>query len=139
MAKSLSDTVTAWTNSGGTAGTNYVAGIRASTAPIVQAAINSQGAMVANFNQAVSSGRWANNLNAVGDQGIKQAAIDKVQNYTNGFQQGGTKYSAAMSVWLPRIDAAAAAARAMPAVQGGPNNNRSAAFATALYNAKRGL
>lgn len=139
MAKSLSDTTAAWTNSGGTAGTNYVAGIRASTAPIVSAAIANQGAMVSNFNQAVTSGRWANNLNAVGDQGIKQAAIDKVANYQNGFQQGAAAYSSAMSVWLPRIDAAATMARALPAVVGGPNNNRSAAFATALYNQKRGL
>lgn len=139
MAKSLQDTVTAWTNSGGQAGTAYVAGIRASTAPITSAAIANQGAMVSNFNQAVTSGRWANNLNAVGDQNIKQAAIDKVANYTNGFQQGATKFSSSMSVWLPRIDAAAAMARALPATVGGPNNNRSAAFATALWNQKRGL
>lgn len=138
MAKSLQDTIAAWTNSGGTAGTAYVAGIRASTAPIVSAAIANQGAMVSNFNESVSSGRWANNLNAVGDAGIKQAAIDKVQNFQNGFTQGGPAYGAAMSVWLPRIDAAAAMARALPATVGGPNNNRSAAFATALYNAKRG-
>lgn len=137
--KSLADTVSAWTNSAGTAQTNYVKGIQASTAPIVSAAIANQGAMVSNFNQAVTSGRWANNLNAVGDAGIKAAAIAKAANFANGITQGASAYNLAMQTWLPRIDAAAAAARALPAVTGGPNNNRSAAFATALYNAKRGL
>lgn len=137
--KSLADTVAAWTNSAGTAQTNYVKGIQSSTAPIVSAAIAQQGAMVSNFNQAVTSGRWANNLNAVGDAGIKAAAVAKAANFANGITQGGTAYSQAMTTWLPRIDAAAAAARALPNTVGGPNNNKSAAFATALYNAKRGL
>ena len=139
MAKSLADTVSAWTNSASTAQANYVKGIQSSTAPIVQAAIASQGAMVSNFNQAVTSGRWAARLNAVGDAGIRAAAVAKAANFANGITQGTTKYQTAMSTWLPIIDQAAATARAMPATVGGPNNNRSAAFATALWNAKRGL
>lgn len=138
MAKSLQDTVAAWTNSAGTAQTNYVKGIQSSSAPIVQAAIAAQGAMVSAFNESVSSGRWANALNAVGDAGIRAAAVAKAGNFATGIQQGATKYQAAMATWLPIIDQAAAKARAMPATVGGPNNNRSASLATDLWNAKRG-
>lgn len=139
MAKSLQDTVSAWTNSASAAQANYVKGVQSSTAPIVQAAIASQGAMVSNFNQSVTSGRWAAKLSAVGDAGIRAAAVTKAANFANGITQGAGKYQSAMSTWLPIIDQAAATARAMPATVGGPNNNRSAAFATALWNAKRGL
>lgn len=139
MAKSLADTVSAWTNSGATAQANYVKGIQSSTKPIVQAAIASQGAMVANFNQAVQSGRWASKLSAVGDSGIKQAAIAKAANFSNGLTQGQAKYQTAMQTWLPIIDAAAANANAMPSGSLSQNLARANAFATALYNAKRGL
>lgn len=139
MAKSLADTVSAWTNSGATAQANYVKGIQQSTKPIVQAAVNAQGAMVANFNQAVQSGRWAARLGAVGDAGIKAAAIAKQANFSNGLTQGQQKYQTAMQTWLPIIDAAAANANAMPSGSLSQNLARANAFATALYNAKRGL
>lgn len=139
MAKSLAQTVQAWTNSGATAQANYVSGIQSSTKPIVQAAIASQGAMVANFNQAVQSGRWASKLSAVGDAGIKAAAVAKAANFSNGLTQGQAKYQTAMQTWLPIIDAAAANANAMPSGSLAQNLARANAFATSLYNAKRGL
>ena len=138
MPKTLQETVANWTNSGPTAEQNYVKGIQSSTRPIVSAAVAAQGAMVSNFNQSVTSGRWASNLNAVGDQGIKSAAIAKSANFSNGLSQGAPKFQAAMSTWLPIIDQAAAQARSMPSGTLAASIARSAAFQTALYNAKRG-
>lgn len=136
MAKSLQDTVANWTGSAPTAQTNYVKGLQASTKPIVSAAVAAQGAMVANYNQAVTSGRWANNLAKVGDAGIKAAAVAKAANFANGLTQGQAKYQQAMQVWLPIIDNAAAQVNAMPSGTLAASINRVSAFMTALHNAK---
>lgn len=139
MAKTLQETVANWTNSAPTAEANYVKGVQSSTRPIVQAAVAAQGAMVSNFNQSVTSGRWASALNAVGDGGIRAAAVAKSANFSNGLNQGAPKFQAAMATWLPIIDNAATQARSMPSGSLAASIARSAKFQTLLYNAKRGL
>lgn len=136
MAKTLQQTVANWTNSGPTAQTNYVAGVKASTKPIVSSAVAAQGAMVANFNAAVQSGLWANRLSAVGDAAIRQAAVDKAGNYSTGFTAGANKYSARMATWLPIIDGAANTVNAMPSGTLAASINRVSQFMTILHNAK---
>jgi len=79
-------------------GTNgsWATNLQQTTKPIVARAIEQQQVMVSNFNRAVQDGKWANNLQAVGDGGIKQAAVAKADNYGTGTQQGSpgaTKFS----------------------------------------------
>lgn len=136
MAKTLQQTVANWTNSAPTATANYVAGIQSSTKPIVSAAVAAQGAMVSNFNTAVSSGRWANNLARVGDAGIKAAAVAKQANFSAGLSTGQAKYQSAMQTWLPIIDNAAATVDAMPSGTLAASINRVTQFMTILHNAK---
>lgn len=136
MAKSLQQTVQNYVNSAPVAQANYVAGIQASTKPIVQAAINAQAAMVANFNASVQSGLWANKLNARGDGYIKTQAVAKAQNYSTGIVAGQNNYQARMQVWLPIIDQAAATVNAMPSGSLAASINRVTQMMTLLHNAK---
>lgn len=69
------------------------------TKPIVAAALAQQTVMLANFTRSVNDGKWANNLSAVGDAGIKSAAKAKAANYGTGTMagsEGATKQAAFM-------------------------------------------
>lgn len=136
MAKSLQQTVQNYVNSAPVAQANYLAGVQASTKPIVQAAIAAQQSMVANFNAAVQNGSWANRLQAVGDAGIKAAIVAKANNYSTGIQAGQGKYQTRMATWLPIIDQAAATVNAMPSGSLAASINRVTQMMTLLHNAK---
>jgi hypothetical protein len=72
----------------------WVDNLSATTKPIVQAAINQRSVMQANFAASTQpGGRWENNLNAVGDSGIKAAAREKAGNYSTGVAQGVGKFT----------------------------------------------
>lgn len=78
----------------------WAVNLNSTTKPIAQAAVNQQQVMVTNFQLAVSSGRWAAHLLAVGDNGIKQAATAKAGNYGTGTaanSPGANKFSAFMT------------------------------------------
>mgnify|MGYP003394853972 CR=1 FL=1 len=139
MPKDLTQTVNNWTNAAGAAQTAFVAGVEGTSVDPTQLAIANQGAMVSNFTQAVQSGRWQRNLAAVGKAGWQTATVAKAANYSTGIMAGRTAFEQAMSVWLPVIHQAAASARAMPSGTLAQNLARANAFATALYNRKRGL
>lgn len=64
-------------------------------------AVASQGALVANFNEAVNSGRWAANLMAVGTAGWKSASRDKAANYGVAATAGKNRYLAAAQQLYP--------------------------------------
>jgi hypothetical protein len=51
--------------------------------------------MVQNFNQAVASGAFTRGVQAVGTQGWKQNTINKISNYSTGFQAGSANQAAA--------------------------------------------
>jgi hypothetical protein len=121
--KTLAETVANW-QSGSTAKSgNYAAGIAATTADVVGLAVAAQNAMVSNFSLAVSSGRWARQLQAVGTNGWKTITTQKAGNWLTGVtnQASINKYQSAMTTWLPIIDNFAAQAKAMP---GGTTANR---------------
>lgn len=139
MAKDLTQTVNNWTNAAGSAQTAFVLGVEGTSVDPTQLAIANQGAMVSNFTQSVQSGRWQRNLAAVGKAGWQSATVAKAANYSTGIMAGRTAFEQAMSVWLPVIHQAAASARAMPSGTLAQNLARANAFATALYNRKRGL
>jgi hypothetical protein len=139
MAKDLASVVQKWTGSAGTAQAAYVTGVETTTKDPVAAAVRAQPQLVQNFTQAVTSGRWARNLTAVGKSGWQAASVAKAGNYSTGIQAGAPKYEAAMTTWLPIINQAAATVNQMPSGSLANNLARSNAFATALYNRKRGL
>ncbi len=137
MAKDLATTTTNWLQRSQASQQAFVDGVQNTSTDPVQRAIQNQGALLAGFTQAVTSGRWARNLAAVGKAGWQSATVAKAGNYGVGIAAGEQKYATAMQTWLPRIQQAAASARAMPSGSIAASNARSAAFATALYNAKR--
>ena len=73
--KTLQQTVANWTAGASAKSQNYLDGVQGTTVDVVGNAIAAQGAMVAGFNQAVSSGRWANALSKVGTAGWKSATV----------------------------------------------------------------
>lgn len=137
MAKDLGTTTSNWLARSQASQQAFADGVQNTTSDPTAAAIRAQGALLANFTQSVTSGRWARNLGAVGKAGWQAATVAKAANYGTGIAAGEQKYSTAMQTWLPRIHQAAASARAMPSGSIAASNARSAAFATALYNAKR--
>jgi spermidine/putrescine-binding protein len=83
---------TNWQQGVGGASQSYIDGINNTTVDVVGKAIANQAALLANFQQAVTSGEWARRLAAVGTAGWKQAAKDKAANYTNGAAAGLARY-----------------------------------------------
>jgi len=139
VAKTLEQTVSNWQAGAGAAQQRFVDGVQGTQVDVVGKAIAAQPALVAGFNQAVSSGFWAARLRAVGTAGWKDRTVAKAANYGVGIQAGTPNYNQAMQVWLPRIQSVAAQAKNMP---GGSIDNRiarSAYLQRTLYNAKRGL
>jgi len=139
MAKSLETTIQRWQQGAAGAQQSFVDGVQNTNVDVVGRAIAAQGAMLAGVQEAVTSGRWARELQKVGTSGWKSRTVAKAANYGVGVQAGAENYTQAMTQWLPRIAQAAAAAKAMPGNTLQQRLARSTAFATALYNAKRGL
>lgn len=84
-----------WTGSAGRAAADYSAGVQNYNGDWAGSTIRQQAVMQTNWQQAVSSGRWANGVNARGTQGWKTATLDRVSNYSTGFTAGGAAYTAA--------------------------------------------
>jgi hypothetical protein len=139
MAVDLATVVSRWQQSASGAQTKFTEGVQTTSKDPTQLAIAAQGAMVSNFTQSVSSGRWQQNLAAVGKAGWQSATIAKAANYSTGISAGVNSYQRAMQTWLPIIQQTAAAVDQMPSGTLGANLARANAFATALYNRKRGL
>lgn len=138
MPKDLATVVSNWSNGATAAQGKFTEGVQRTEVDPTARAIAAQGALVNNFVQSVQSGRWARNLSQVGKAGWIAATVAKAANYGTGVAAGRTAYEQAMQTWLPIIDSAAAASRAMPSGTLAQNLARANAFATALYNRKRG-
>jgi hypothetical protein len=139
MAVDLATVVQRYSAGAGGAQQRYVEGIQNTTKDPVAAAVNAAQSMLSNFQQSVSSGRWQRAIQAVGKAGWQQASEAKAANYGVGVQAGLSKYEQAMTTWLPIINQAASAVQQMPSGTLSLNLARANAFATALYNRKRGL
>jgi len=137
MAASLEQTTSRWSQGAAAGQTRFSEGVQNTTVDVVARALAAQPALLAGFNEAVTSGRWARNLSAKGTSGWKAATVAKAGNYATGIAAGADNYSQAMQTWLPPIQSAAAQAKAMPGATLQQRLARSAAFATTLYNQKR--
>lgn len=132
----LATTVARWRDSAGAGQQRYVEGIQATQKDIVGLAVAAQPKLLANVQQAITSGRWARRLQEVGTAGIKAKAIAKAANYSTGIAAGVEDYQRAMSTWLPIIQSASQSVQAMPNTSFQDSLNRMTAFATQLHNAK---
>jgi hypothetical protein len=132
----LATTVQRWEQSASAGQTRYSEGVQATQVDVVGRAIAAQPKLLSGFQQAVTSGRWARRLSDVGTGGWKQQTLAKASNYATGIAAGTGKYQAAMQVWLPRIQSAAAQVQSMPNTSFQDSLNRMTAYATALHNAK---
>jgi hypothetical protein len=133
----LAQTVQRWQESASAGQQRYVDGVQATTKDVVGLAIAAQPKLLAGFQQAVTSGRWARRLSERGTAGWKAATVAKASNYSTGIQAGVQDYQRAMQVWLPIIQSAAQSVQAMPNVTFQDSLNRMTAFSTALHNAKQ--
>lgn len=126
-----------WSGSAGRAATNYTEGVNNYSGDWAGATTRQQSAMVTNWTQAVSSGRWANGVNSTGTSGWKQATQAKTTNYTTGFQAGAQKQQVAIGKIMNFLGSA------VPALppRGDINANlaRSNALALALHQQKGNL
>lgn len=137
MAKDLASVVSSWQQSASGAQQKFIDGVQNTQKDPTALAIRSEAALLSNFQQAVTSGRWRQGLSRVGKAGWQSATVAKANNYSTGIQAGGAKYETAMATWLPRIYSASASVQSMPSGTLAANLARANAFATALYNAKR--
>jgi hypothetical protein len=132
----LQQAVQRWKDGASTGQTRFVEGVQATTVDPTQLAIAAQAKLLAGFNDAVQSGRWARNLASVGAAGWKQATLAKANNYSTGISAGAGNYQSAMQTWGPIIDSAASQVATMPNNSFADSLARMNAFATALHNAK---
>lgn len=137
MAADLQQTIERWSSSGATGQQRYQEGVANTTVDVVARAIAAEGALVANFSQAVSSGRWRRGLQANGGTAYwKQQTQAKASNWSTGISAGRDKYANAMQTWFPRIQSAAQQARNMPGGTFAERMARATAYATTLHNQK---
>ncbi len=126
----------AWVSGASAATTKYVTGVQQTTVDPTQRAIAAQNALLANFNAAVTSGRWARNLAAVGKAGWQAITAAKAPNYATGVSASEGKYVAAvtplfqfMATEINKIDA-------MPSGTLADSIQRMTTWATDLHNYK---
>lgn len=86
----------AWRESAGRAATNYSDGVQSFQGDWAGATTAQQSAMLTNYQQAVSSGRWSQGVQRVGTQGWKSRTVAKVGNYSTGFQAGASRQEQAI-------------------------------------------
>lgn len=132
----LATTVQRWRDSTAAGQQRFVEGVQGTQVDVTGLAVQAQGALLANFTQAVSSGRWARRLQEVGTAGWKSKTVAKAANYATGVAAGVDDYQRAMQTWLPLIMSAAASAKSLPGGTFEQRMQRVTAFATALHNAK---
>lgn len=84
-----------WAASAPRAAADWEQGVQGYTGDWAGATTRQQGVMTTNWQQSVSSGRWANGVNAVGTAGWKSRTVAKSQNFIVGFQAGAANQAAA--------------------------------------------
>jgi hypothetical protein len=137
VAKSIDQVVSKWAANAGAAQTAYTDGITNTTVDPTALAAANQAGYLAGVQGSVNL--WRSNLLKAGKAKWQSKSLAKAGNFGTGVAAAKDDYQAAMSTWLPRIQAAGAAAKAMPGGTIDQRIARSAYVARTLYNAKRGL
>lgn len=117
----------AWEQGAQAATQKWATNLQQTSKPIVAAAVAQQNVAMQNYQQALSSGRWAAALNAVGDAGIKAAAQAKSGNYGTGISASKAKYQNKIGPLLSYISAG------LSTLEGMPSGTTAAGVARATY------
>jgi hypothetical protein len=126
-----------WAASAGRAATAWQEGVQAYSGDWAGATTRQQSAMVNNWTQAVSSGRWAQGVNNVGTAGWKADTLARATNFTTGFQAGAQKQAASAQKIMSFL--ATAVPNLQPRGDINANLGRSNALALALHAQKGNL
>lgn len=114
-----------WKNNTTGATQTWLANLQGTQKPIVAAAVAQAGVAQQNYNEAISSGRWARALEAVGDAGIKAAAAAKQANFGTGVNAAGDKQLAVITKIM------AYEAQGLPSIYSMPKGSTAAGVARA--------
>ena len=133
---SAADVAQRWTAGISASGQRYTDGVQGTTKDPTALAIAQQGKLQNNFNQAVSSGRWARNLGRVGKSGWQSATVAKASNWQTGATAAATKFEQAMGPVLQIEASLQSQINGMPSATLADSIARMAAWATGLHNWK---
>lgn len=84
-----------WQNAAPRAQADYISGVQSTTKDQAALAVAQQTALLNNFTQSVTSGRWAAGVTRRGTAYWKQQTEAKANNYTQGYTAGAGNYNAA--------------------------------------------
>ena len=123
-----------WTGAAGRAQQAFVTGVQSTTKDQASLAVAAQARLIAGFNDAVNSGRWAAGVQRGGTAYWKQQTEAKQANYGVGYSAGAGNFTAAIT---KIINAEQAIVSSLPA-RGDINQNlqRANTFALALHQLK---
>ncbi len=93
--KTAAQAASNWQGASGKATTDYVAGVQATQKDQAALAVAQQSALLNNFTQSVTSGRWAAGVTRRGTAYWKQQTEAKSSNYSQGYSAGAGNYAAA--------------------------------------------
>ena len=102
-----------WARNLGSASQSYKDGINAVTENPMALAAQRADQALAGYTEAITSGRWANKMNAIPMETWKQAAIAGAGRLTSGVAKGTPKMQAALTKFAPAYEQAKQAARAI--------------------------
>ena len=97
QVKSAQQGAANWIGSAGRAQADWQQGVESYNGDWAGATTRQQAVMQTNLNQAITSGRWAAGVNAVGTNGWKSATVAKASNFGTGFQAGAANQAASMA------------------------------------------
>lgn len=106
----------------------YVDGVNNTQKDPTQLAINAQARLLANFQNAVNSGKWANRLRAVGKGGWQAAVDAKANNFSTGVNAAVAKVTAAFQPLLQYENNLQQQVDAMPNITDTDRENRMLAW-----------
>ncbi len=105
MAKSVAAVVSKWKTNAGGAQTAFTDGVQSTQVDVMGRAIAAAPDAVRNYNDALSSGRWAAAINASGGPANwKSRTVAKAANSGVGITAGAAQVQAAMGKLLPAMD-----------------------------------
>jgi hypothetical protein len=117
-----------WATRTSAAQQDYISGAENTSKDPTQLAINNQQRLLANFQNAVNSGKWANNLRAVGKAGWIAAIQAKGNNFSTGVNAAQAKVAAKFAPLLQYENNLQQQVDAMPNITDTDRENRMLAW-----------
>ena len=130
MAKTAAGAADKWAKNYTNSGADFEAGIRALTESPMEKAIAQKEAMVAAWQEAISSGKWENALRSINFNDWKEKTIRLgKQRMAEGAREGKVNFQKFMEFWLPVVAQLKERLRSLPRGTAADNKARmNAAF-----------